>query len=993
MKKEIFEQLKALILDIRYDEFKDLDDISINGIEDILSQLEILRSEQHKQSFKINTIITHLIDYSNGDFSKELDVSDDEDQLDVISMGLNTFVEELRENAVSIETFDAVFKSISSPFFVIELNEKIISKHNQAALDYFEYALPNLYKIPASDVIPDEFLELINNFSNSDEVSSTIRYTLGMKKHLIVNLSKLDTTFYTKNSIAVFITDISKEVESELLIAQSERKFRNLFELSPIGIVLIDYENGKFLEFNDALLDFTGYTKNELHKMTIFDATPPEYWESDLEKIKGLKFGHKIQPYEKEVFRKDGSRMPVLVNGIKLGLENHKKTFLTLVQDITEQKKAEQELLKSKEEAEKANKAKSEFLANMSHEMRTPLNGIIGFSEILLKADLETSQNQYVKTIFQSANSLLDIINDILDFTKIEIGKIQLFAEKVHLFKLIDEVISIIEFNAYEKQLEVIVNIDHDIPEYIYADKLRLKQILINLLGNAVKFTEYGEIEISVTKAEAGKESNPGNVSLIFSVRDTGIGVSEEGKSIIFKAFMQEDNSSTRKYGGTGLGLTICNNLLGLMNSELMLTSTKGVGSNFSFTLNVPGESNEKSWNQMFQNIGQKTVLLHDRNLTALNAGTKILKYCGFSVEIANENQEVIQKLQTNNHDLVLIDQSLFESDLAKAEFLKLLEKKPGLKAKLIIVSPAIMQNEQKKSNLPFNFEKTISKPLTPSKLYDTLKTKEETQTKQQNMEKEVISSNTFFDILIVEDNAINMFLAETFVKKCFINANIHTAENGQIGVEVFEKNPNIDIILMDVQMPVLNGYEATAKIRSLNEKGRQVPIIAVTAGTMLGDKEKCLDAGMSDYLGKPIETSTLESMIEKWLTFNQSKKVQSSENAEQKRPNSIDIDKLKEVFGDDQNLVDEIIKMSLDSFEVMIIDAAHAFEKKDRVELKKMIHKSKGTALSVYFSALAQLLTDLDQDIKDGVEFTELTRKFDLVKLEIDYLKQSCLK
>lgn len=778
------------------------------------------------------------------------------------------------------------------------------------------------------------------------------------------------------------------------MIKQSERKFRNLFELSPIGIVLIDYENGKFLEFNDALLEFTGYTKSDLNKLTFQDTTPVEYLELDIEKISGLEFGHKIHPYEKEIFRKDGTRMPVLVNGIKLGLENHKKTFLALVQDITEQKKAEQELLKSKEEAEKANKAKSEFLANMSHEMRTPLNGIIGFSEILLKADLDTSQSQYVKTIFQSANSLLAIINDILNFTKIEIGKIQLFSEKVHLFELVNEVISIIEFNAYEKQLEIVLDIDHDVPEYIYADKLRLKQVLINLLGNAVKFTEHGEIEISISKAAAQKESNSGEVNLLFSVRDTGIGVSEEGKTKIFKAFMQEDNSSTRKYGGTGLGLAICNNLLELMDSKLELTSAKNVGSNFYFTLNVPFEDNQKSWKQLFQNIAQKSVLLYDRNLTALKAETKMLKNCGFSVDSVNESQEFIQKLNTNIIDFALIDISLFESELAKAQLLKLVESNYGLKDKLIVVSPALAKNELKKTGLPLSFDKTISKPLTPVKLYEVLKPKiEETHTKQLNMEKEVFSSNVFFDILIVEDNAVNMFLAKTLVKKSFVNAKIHTAENGLIGVEVFEKNPNIDIILMDVQMPVLNGFEATSKIRTLNEKGSQVPIIAVTAGALLSDKEKCFDAGMNDYLGKPIEISALEDIIEKWLSFNKSTTIESSDNEQQNKLKSIDTDKLKEVFGDDKKFIDEIIKMSLDSFDVMVIDAQLAFDKMDRDELKNIIHKSKGTALSVYFSALAQLLTDLDQDIKDGVEFTELLNKFNLIKSEVDYLKQNCLR
>jgi signal transduction histidine kinase/CheY-like chemotaxis protein/PAS domain-containing protein len=516
-------------------------------------------------------------------------------------------------------------------------------------------------------------------------------------------------------------------------------------------------------------------------------------------------------------------------------------SFADSISNAIERKTLEHNLIHSMEKAKEASIAKSEFLANMSHEIRTPLNGVIGFSDLLSKTALDTTQQEYLKSIVHSGKLLLELINDILDFSKIEAGKLEINPSKIKLHDLPADTVQVIQAAADEKGLKLIVNEGPELPKCVYADATRIKQVLINLLSNAVKFTHLGEIELNVECKNINDSAQ--TATILFSVRDTGIGISPEKQQTIFEAFTQEDTSTTRKYGGTGLGLTISNKLLKLMDSKLELETKPGEGSTFFFYLELP--------------LGQDNNALEKPQATA------------------------------------------------------------------------------NKRNKP-----ALSKPQAKCK------------------------------ILLVDDNPVNMLLAKTIVKNLLVASTIYEAKDGKEAVELFKK-VKPELIFMDIQMPEMSGYEATKAIRQYESGKSRVPIVALTAGTVKGEQERCIEAGMDDYLSKPVLVSDIAEMIEKYLGQPFTPK------------DSQFLAKFEEYKSSDPAFYKELLMVSRENLTKLKADFTDSLSG-DLFQIKQVAHAIKGVALNLSFKKLVDYTVAVGQvnDV-ETVETKELLRSV-IIELEL---------
>jgi len=566
--------------------------------------------------------------------------------------------------------------------------------------------------------------------------------------------------------------------------------------------------------------------------------------------------------------RKDGNLVDVELHSVPLVVSGQVVGSLGIYQDISVRIRAEEAMRKAKEAAEAANRAKSEFLANMSHEIRTPMNGIMGMTELVLDTELDTDQREYLNMAKLSAVSLLSLLNDILDFSKIEAGKLGIEAIDFNLGDSLGDAMKTLNLRAHQKGLELAYDIQPDVPEALIGDPGRLRQVIVNLVGNALKFTEKGEVILSVETASRTND----DIQLHLTVSDTGIGIPADKQAAIFEAFTQADGSMSRTYGGTGLGLTISSRLVSLMHGRIWVESELGKGSRFHFTAHfglqkVPARIVVP---MDLATLRDMRVLVVDDNATNRQILLKMLANWGTKPTATGSGAEAIISLRGaqglgRNFRLILLDAQMPEMDgFALAECI---QKNPEWNTATIMMLSSAGQSGDAKRCRDLGLAAYLTKPVRQAELLDgilaALGTRPVREDPAALITRHSLRENgNHMRILLAEDNAVNQVLAARLLEKR--GHAVTLTGNGREALAALEKD-SFDLVLMDVQMPEMDGFEATAAIREKEKSsGNHLPIIAMTAHAMEGDRERCLEAGMDDYITKPIRQQELSEVLKR---------------------------------------------------------------------------------------------------------------------------------
>ncbi|MBC7691762.1 MAG: response regulator [Methylotenera sp.] len=681
----------------------------------------------------------------------------------------------------------------------------------------------------------------------------------------------------------------SRVLERTQQLEFERSRFETVLQQMPAAVIIADatgalvFANNKMQDvWRHPLLPSGSVDEYAQWKGFHMDGTP--YAPTDWPLARSLMTGVTIPSEVTEIERGDGTRGTIRLSSapIRNG-EGIIQGAVVVCQDVTEQIKLEAEraqlMIREKGAVETA-RLKSQFLANMSHEIRTPLNGIIGMTDLLLESELGEQQRRYAKIVQDSGNSLLTIINDILDFSKIEAGKLDLEVIDFNLVSLVEGQADLLSPKAKDKSLSLMSFVDPRLPVYLKGDPGRIGQILLNLVSNAVKFTERGSI---VIRAEADSEISGGeahhsadSVQVRFSVQDSGIGLSSVASARLFQPFTQADDSTARKYGGTGLGLSISKQLAELMGGEIGIESEEGKGSTFWFSCKLSRSLQTEEPKRINPVLLQDLrVLIVDDDYPAGEIAEKYLGRWGMKSTQVKSGADALALLQVEHNalrpfDLVLIDKRMPEMN--GFELAAAIQADPRFKGIRMILVTAYDRISQSEGALHAGFSAYLTKPIKQSELYDKIaETMGRATVPAISPEKLLADSGdpgsagdrSHFRVLIAEDNQINQLLALTLLKNLGYSA--HAVANGREAIEAMLQT-SYDLVLMDCQMPEMDGFEATRKIRA-QESGQRTPIIALTANAMQEDKERCLTAGMDDYISKPVKKETLRLALERWLT------------------------------------------------------------------------------------------------------------------------------
>ncbi len=796
-----------------------------------------------------------------------------------------------------------------------------------------------------------------------------------------------------KEYFLTVMVDLSERKKAENKIKELLTFQKTLFDAIPAPIFYKD-TSGRYLGFNKAFIDFFGKTEEQLIGKSVYSLGPKELADVYLRQDQALFERKGNQIYESQLIDAKGKVHDVIFHkAVYYDTKGEVAGLLGFVLDITEKKQKEREIIEAKEAADAANKAKSEFLANMSHEIRTPLNGVIGFTDLLMHTPLSPEQKQYVDSANISAHSLLGIINDILDFSKIEAGKLELEEVETDIIQLLEQTMDICRYPASKKNIELLLNIQPDIPRYVTVDPVRLKQVLVNLLSNAIKFTESGEVELVLTYSPLINSPKTGSFS--FSVRDTGIGISDEQQKKLFKAFSQADSSITRRFGGTGLGLTISNMLLEKMNASLNLTSAIGQGAVFFFTIEKAFEPNGGIYEK--NDLTAKRVLVVDDNEHSRKIFGKIFQKWGISMSGSSNGLDALAVLEKDqNFDAVIVDYQMPYFD--GMETIRMIREKLQLLSSqlpVILLHNTFEDNRIQDDCIRYEVYTKLLKPFKLGELYRCLSELDSTRKKQGigvQTEKHIVPIESPIVkkpvVLIVDDVHLNVLLARILVQKILPDAIILEAGDGNEAVDLVKKHLP-DLIFMDIQMPVKDGYTATREIREFEKQNHNhIPVIALTAGTVKGEKEKCEEAGIDDYLTKPVNPNELADLLRKYLIVGPEEKTPEEAAPKKNKKRHFNSDMLADILGDNPEVIYKLISESVDQFEGYLFEVSVALRDGDDASLRQFIHKMKGNTLSMCCSQLRKLLLQIS-DSREELHKSSFIDLLDQIKAEFILIKE----
>lgn len=848
---------------------------------------------------------------------------------------------------------------VTAYFLASKLQRAISEPILELARVAFARSIQNDFSMRATKRSNDEVGSLVDRFNEMLEQIET-RETALQRAHDDLEIRVEERT-----------GELQKEVgdrrQAEKALEERTTFLDSLIKNTPLGIVALD-EHDAVQMCNPAFEKLFRFRQKDICGLPLFKLLSGPDLDRDSEVHVNRKRLTRGEITHLVTMRKrsDGTLVDVEAYAVPMVNEGKVTGAVILYQDITERKRAEEALLRAKEAAEAANRAKSEFLANMSHEIRTPMNGIIGMTELALDTVLSNEQREYLGMVKTSADSLLTLINDILDFSKIEAGKLEFERIDFAFQQSIAEIVKVLAMRAHQKGLELAWRVGPGIPERLKGDANRLRQILVNLVGNAVKFTARGEIVVDVEK----QAEDSSGMLLHFRVRDTGIGIPKEKQAMVFEAFTQADSSASRKYGGTGLGLAITTRLINLMGGRIWVESEPGAGSTFHFVIHfefadengadLPGIRREL--------VKALSVLVVDDNQTNRAALVEMLSRWGMCAAAVASGEAALQAMDTARKEsrplhLVITDMQMPE--MHGLELIANIRQRAAFCDVPIILLSSCVQPEEAFHARELAIAAYLTKPVQPAELLDAIAaavmgTKAVVGPAPQRSS--VPEPSRRLTIVLAEDNAVNRKLATALLEKH--GHTVYSAENGRETLAVLERE-RADIVLMDLQMPVMDGFEAIRAIRSKEQRGGgYLPIVALTAHAMQGDRERSLEAGADDYVTKPIRTAELLAAISRAVQSD----YQPAGIVQEQTPQSgaqaaaaLDLTAALDRVEGDRDLFAELVRLFLEECPAAMKEIRQALQNGDAHLLDRLAHTIKGSSASLGANRVSQAALALE--------------------------------